>query len=134
MSFYTRLFTSFHKRTFYSTYWQVYPFLTLLNWGHASKRHWIRTLLNCQIVQFALNVILDPWNTFSSVFAHSIIAVRDPLVTNIKLKVPRSAVGWTFYSQLLTLSRRTCRLFALIFFNLFIFRMTRFFSHFIPNF
>lgn len=67
-------------------------------------------------------------------FAHSIIAVRDPLVTNIKLKVPRSAVGWTFYSKMLTLSRRTCRLFALIFFNLFIFRMTRFFSHFIPNF
>lgn len=87
-----------------------------------------------RIVQFALNVILDPWNTFSSVFAHSIIAVSDPLVTNIKLKVPRSAVGWTFYSKMLTLSRRTCRLFALIFFNLFIFRMTRFFSHFIPNF
>lgn len=54
-------------------------------------------------------------------FAHSNPAVRNPLVTSINLKVPRSAVGWTFYSQMLTLSRRTCRLFALIFFNLIFF-------------
>ena len=34
---YTRLFTSSHQQRFSSTYWQVYPFLTLLNQGHASE-------------------------------------------------------------------------------------------------
>ena len=30
-------FTSLHQRRFSSTYWQVYPFSTLLNQGHASE-------------------------------------------------------------------------------------------------
>ena len=70
---YTRLFTSSHQQRFSSTYWQVYPFLTLLNQGHASECYQIKHFFlqeNRFIVQplsVPRNVCaLDPCSMFSS--------------------------------------------------------------------
>ena len=39
LSLYTRLFTSLDWRRFSFTYWSVYPFPTLLRWGHISEHY-----------------------------------------------------------------------------------------------